>query len=148
MAICNRSIDYSEFLMRKGRIVPSEGMSVNDTDINPMLFPFQRDLTRFALRKGRAAIFADTGLGKTLMQSEWARLVGKRTLILAPLTVARQTVREATNLGMSIQYVRSQNEVDGHAARAVGFLEGYMTCMGLDMTAGGGNDAATPQDDS
>jgi superfamily II DNA or RNA helicase len=57
--------------------------------------PFQRDLERWAVAKGRAAIWADTGLGKTLMQLEWARALGQPTLIVAPLSVARQTVREA-----------------------------------------------------
>ena len=46
-------------------------------DVNPILFPFQRDLVRWAVRKGRAALFADTGLGKTFMQIEWARLIGR-----------------------------------------------------------------------
>jgi hypothetical protein len=80
--------------------------------IHPSLFPFQRDITRWALRKGQAAVFADTGLGKTRIQIEWARLTGERALILAPLAVAHQTVREAAAIGVDVRYVRNQAEAD------------------------------------
>ena len=104
---------YAAFLASKRRIVASVGPVVASGDINPILFPFQRDLVRWAVRKGRAALFADTGLGKTFMQLEWARLIGERTLIVAPLSVARQTIREAAKLGTVVKYVRDQSEVDG-----------------------------------
>jgi DNA modification methylase len=61
---------------------------------------------------GRSAIFLDTGLGKTFIQLEWARLMGERTLIIAPLSVARQTVREAKKIEIKVKYVRHQSEVD------------------------------------
>lgn len=102
--------NYDEFLASKRLIVSSSGKEIQDGDINPMLFPFQRDLTKWSVLKGRAAIFADTGLGKTLMQLEWARLIGERTLILAPLAVARQTVREGLKLGITVTYARSQDQ--------------------------------------
>ncbi len=86
----------------------SSGHDVEPEEISLALFPFQRDLVRWSLRKGRAAIFATTGLGKTRMQLEWARLTGKRTLILAPLAVARQTVREGALIGVSVTYARCQ----------------------------------------
>ncbi len=98
---------YADFLATKRAIVPTLGPSTDGTP-SPILFPFQRDLTRWAVRKGRAALFADTGLGKTLMQLEWARLTGERTLILAPLSVARQTVREAAKLDLTITYSRGE----------------------------------------
>jgi DNA modification methylase len=75
-----------------------------------MLFPFQRALVIWALKRGRAALFADTGLGKTFMQLEWARLMGKKTLIVAPLSVARQSAREATKLHMTLPYVREGSD--------------------------------------
>lgn len=102
--------DYKEFLKSKALIAPSSGIEVSRDEINPMLFDFQRDLVIWALRKGRAAIFADTGLGKTLMQLEWARLTGVRTLILAPLAVARQTVMEGKKIGIEVTYARSQSQ--------------------------------------
>ena len=98
-------IDYRDFLDSKRRIVQSVGPS-EPGEVNQLLFPFQRDLVRWAVRKGRAALFADTGLGKTFMQLEWARLIGERTLILAPLSVARQTAREAAKLGIQVHYTR------------------------------------------
>ena len=106
--------DYQEFLHQKALVFKSTGIKINDADINQFLFPFQRDLTRWAVRKGRAAIFADTGLGKTYMALEWARLLGQKTLILAPLSVARQTVKLARNIGVTVDYVRDQSEVKGN----------------------------------
>jgi DNA modification methylase len=103
-------MDYQEFLKGKARIVDAGGIDVESDQIHLMLFPFQNALTRFALRKGRSAIFADTGLGKTFMQVEWARLTDTKALIVAPLSVARQTVREAAKIGVEIQYARSQSE--------------------------------------
>ena len=76
-----------------------------------MLFPFQRDVTLWALRKGRAAIFLECGLGKTFIQLEWARVLGVRTLIVAPLSVARQTVREAQKIGIAVHYTRSGDDL-------------------------------------
>lgn len=96
---------YDAFLASKRRIVQSVGPT-DPGEVHPILFPFQRDLVRWAVRKGRAALFADTGLGKTFMQLEWARLTGERTLILAPLSVARQTAREAAKLGIQVHYTR------------------------------------------
>jgi superfamily II DNA or RNA helicase len=104
--------DYYDFLQSKRIKFQSRGIDVDKSMVNPMLFPFQADLVAWALRKGRAAIFADTGLGKTFMQVEWARLVGVKTIIVAPLSVARQTVREAQKLGVQVYYVREQSQAD------------------------------------
>ena len=93
---------YAAFLRRKAFVQPASGFSPDE--IRTPLFAFQADITRWAIRRGRAAIFADTGLGKTRMQLEWARQVAARTgrpvLILAPLAVAAQTVAEATRCGI------------------------------------------------
>ena len=77
--------------------------------INPKLFDFQRDIVRWALRRGRAAIFADCGLGKTPMQLEWAYRVPGRVLIAAPLAVAGQTVREGSKFGIDCRYLRQDD---------------------------------------
>lgn len=107
--------DYANFLANKRPLVHAVGREVQPDEVNPVLFPFQRDLVRWSVRKGRAAIFADAGLGKTPMQLEWARLTGERTLLLAPLSVARQTVKIAGELlGLDVPYVRHQDEVRGH----------------------------------
>lgn len=98
---------YATFLESKRLVVPSVGVTVKPASLHPSLFPFQRDLTHWALRKGRAALFADTGLGKTLMQLAWAQHAGRRVLILAPLGVARQTVREGERWNIDVHYCRS-----------------------------------------
>src|ERR1035437_7936400 len=104
------AVEYEDFLADKRLLAPSSGVDVRPDALSPMLFPFQRDIVRWALRKGRAAIFADTGLGKTFMQLEWARLTGERALILAPLSVARQTVAESQKLGVDVIYARRQED--------------------------------------
>jgi hypothetical protein len=105
--------EYADFLASKAIVFQNHGIDVPDSDIHPLLFPFQRDITKWALRKGRAAIFADTGLGKTFIQLEWARLLNERVLIIAPLSVARQTIREAGKINVPIQYVRHGSEISG-----------------------------------
>ena len=106
---------YATFLERK--LVKAIACGFDAPSLNPRLFPFQEALVRWALKRGRAAIFADTGLGKTLMQAEWAHRVcqhtGGNVLILAPLSVAHQTVREAAKFGISIQYRREQTDEPG-----------------------------------
>ncbi len=106
------STPYEAFLSGKRLVVANSGIDVPADAIASHLFPFQRDLTRWALRKGRAAIFADTGLGKTRMQLEWGQRVtahtGGRALILAPLAVAHQTVAEGAAVGIPVTYARKQ----------------------------------------
>jgi DNA modification methylase len=108
-------MNYQQLLEAKRSIVHPVGFDATPDSINALLFSFQRDITRWALRKGRAAIFADTGLGKTFMLLEWARLMaqhtGKPVLIVAPLSVARQTTREALKLGTTVTYLRSMDGV-------------------------------------
>jgi SNF2 family DNA or RNA helicase len=103
--------DYQEFLQSKKMTIKPMGITSDNTTINGILFPFQRDLVKWALRKGRCALFCDTGLGKTFMQLEWARIISKQCLIVAPLSVARQTIREGNKLGISVNYCRSQDKV-------------------------------------
>lgn len=87
-------MEYSEFLSKKKITDIPTGLA-NVPELNPMLFDFQRDIVRWALKRGRAAIFADCGMGKTPMQLEWARHIPGRVLIVAPLAVSAQTIREA-----------------------------------------------------
>ncbi len=103
--------DYRAFLAAKRLAAPTAARNQQTHDVHPRLFPFQADVVRWAVAKRRCAVLLDTGLGKTGVQLEWARLIGERTLILAPLSVARQTVREGQKLGLDVRYVRSQAEV-------------------------------------
>ncbi len=106
--------EYASFLAEKDRSLPPVGF--DPADLSDRLFGFQKAITRWAIWRGRAAIFADTGLGKTAMQCEWARQVADhasdRVLILAPLAVAHQTVREARKFGIDVHYVRAQEDAD------------------------------------
>lgn len=107
--------EYSEFIETKRLVITNTGKEITESDIGAALFPFQRAIVRWAVRKGRCAIFADTGLGKTLMQLEWARLMGGRCLIVAPLQVANQTVQEAARFKLDVEIAidREGNALDG-----------------------------------
>lgn len=99
---------YEEFLSRKS---PSPITFGRDPDeLNEILYPFQKAITNWAIRRGRAAVFADCGLGKTLMQLEWARQSGDSVLIVAPLNVAEQTIEEAKKLDLEV--IRAQEPID------------------------------------
>lgn len=103
--------EYADFLEQKRILATPTGKDCNPDDIHLSLFPFQRDVTEWAIRKGRSALFLDTGLGKTFCQLEWARLIGEKTLIIAPLSVARQTVREGVKIDIPVLYARHQDEI-------------------------------------
>ena len=102
--------DYKTFLAAKQARAPETGRTITAT--HPMLHDWQTELVQWAGRVGRAAIWADTGLGKTFMQVEWVRHMaeGERGLIVAPLAVCHQTVREAAKIDCPIRYVRSDAE--------------------------------------
>lgn len=107
--------DYDAFLQSKLLVVQGSGFDVELDTLDPKLFPFQRDLVRWAIRKGRAALFADTGLGKTACQLSWAQLVyrhtGRDVLILAPLAVAQQTLDEGRKFGIPVTLCRTRMDV-------------------------------------
>lgn len=104
--------EYARFVESKFRVARFGG--VEPGELHSAMFPHQRDLVRWALRKGRAAIFADTGLGKTMMELEWARHVSThgRVLVITPLAVAQQTVSEGRKFGIDCAYARAD---EGHA---------------------------------
>lgn len=97
-----RKIDYSDFIARKTQLADQQGF--DPVWMPGMLFDFQSALTEWAIKKGRGAIFADCGLGKTPMQLVWAenvyRHTGKPCMILTPLAVSAQTVTEAEKFGV------------------------------------------------
>jgi DNA modification methylase len=104
---------YQDFLATKHRSAEPYGHTCQPEDVHPSLFGFQRHITVWAVRQGRAAVWATTGLGKTRMQLEWARLSADRALIVAPLAVCEQTVREAAALGIPAHYVRDDTAAVG-----------------------------------
>ena len=102
---------YLDFLARKAITDPMTGLP--SVPVLPeAMFPFQRDIAAWALRRGRAALFAGTGLGKSLMELAWAdaihRETGKDILHLAPLAVTAQLIREAEKFGIAARQVRDQ----------------------------------------
>jgi superfamily II DNA or RNA helicase len=105
--------DYGAFLRRKQQTAIPTGFDSGDF-IAP-LFPFQRDIVTMACRVGKFCIWADCGMGKTAMQLEWAHQVHQHTggnvLILAPLAVAHQTVREGDKFGIPCSFAATQSDV-------------------------------------
>jgi len=97
-------MDYQDYIARKTESAPPVGIEPVDTADH--LYPFQCDIVEWALRRGRAAIFADCGLGKTPIQLEWARQVSSlgKVLILAPLAVSEQTKREGVKFGVQVGF--------------------------------------------
>jgi len=98
-------MDYTDFIDSKGRSDAPTGIS-GEASINAMLFDFQKDIVKWAIKRGRACIFADCGMGKTPMQLEWASHVSQHTsmpvLIVAPLAVSDQTIREGVKFGIDV----------------------------------------------
>lgn len=114
--------DYATFLQSKHAVAPASGFDLA-APVNPLLRGDQAAIVRWACRRGRAAVFADTGLGKTFVQCEWAKHValhtGGRVLILAPLVVAHQTISEAARLGIGVDYVQDQAQADASSQAIV-----------------------------
>lgn len=108
-------MEYNEFLKSKWVAHATSGFDINISEINDKLFHYQKDIVKWALKKGKAALFAGTGLGKTAMQLEWARHVHEETqlpiLILAPLAVSQQTIREGVKFGIDVNLAESQKDV-------------------------------------
>ncbi len=100
------SKDYLEFLEKKTKVHINSGFDINESSLNKSMFEFQKFIVKKALKAGKYAIFADCGLGKTLMQLEWSNQVNKHTnkpvLILAPLAVAGQTIKEGEKFGIKV----------------------------------------------
>lgn len=103
-------MEYDEFLQTKEITHIYSGLDIDESEMNKEMFPFQKFCVRKALRAGKYALFADTGLGKTFMQLEWAQKVAEREnkpiLILAPLAVTGQTILEGERFGYSVSEIR------------------------------------------
>jgi DNA modification methylase/superfamily II DNA or RNA helicase len=103
--------NYIQFLEKKQKRLILSGFDVNESELNSNMFDFQKFIVKKALKAGKYAIFADCGLGKTLMQLEWANQVSKYTnkpvLILCPLAVSGQTIKEAEKFGLFCERLKS-----------------------------------------
>jgi hypothetical protein len=109
---------YAQYLAAKAVSDPATGIA-SPGNLSSCLFPFQRDIVAWALRRGRAAVFAGTGLGKTLMEIVWATKVVEHTnkpvLILTPLAVAPQFVEEADKFGLGVTRAARQSDINAPA---------------------------------
>ncbi len=104
-------MSYQDYINSK--LVLSEAVGLDTVPpLRDHLFDFQRDIVSWALKRGKAAIFADCGMGKTAMQLEWASHIPGNVLILAPLAVSQQTVREGEKFGITVKYCREQEAVE------------------------------------
>lgn len=107
--------DYTAFLRQKQIMAQPSGFSVPLENLNAHAFDYQQAITRWALQRGKAAIFSRYGTGKTLMQLDWADQVRRHTggdvLILAPLAVARQTQQEGAKFGIPATVCRTPDDL-------------------------------------
>ena len=110
------SKSYEEFL--EGKRFDFVPTGFEPVDVNPMLFDWQKDVVKWACRKGRACLFEECGCGKTIQQLEWARQVcenasggGGTVLIVAPLAVSGQTVREGNKFGISVNRCKEASDL-------------------------------------
>jgi DNA modification methylase len=105
--------EYLQFLELKQKTLINSGFNVDESELNKSMFNFQKFIVKRALKAGKYAIFADCGLGKTLMQLEWANQVCKKTngkvLILAPLAVVGQTIQEGAKFGIDMSSIDVNN---------------------------------------
>ena len=107
-------MDYMTFLQQK--IVKMEDSGFVAKNLNPLLFDFQKRIVEWSLKKGRSAVFAGCGLGKTAIQLEWARGVAEHTgepvILLAPLAVSHQTIQEAAKFKITnVHIVQDQSQI-------------------------------------
>lgn len=127
---------YAQFLERKRMVDPATGMDAVP-ELPSFMFDHQRAIASWALRRGRAAIFAGTGLGKTAIELVWGNAVADHTdkpvLVFAPLAVSQQHIREAGKFGLPARIVRDQSEV-----RAGVNVTNYQKIEHFDLSAMGG----------
>lgn len=98
--------EYRKFLETKKTTIPESGFTIDESDLNPLLFPFQKHCVKRALKCGKYALFENTGLGKTIQQLEWGGQIvkhrGGRVIIIAPLAVVGQTIEEGRKFGYKV----------------------------------------------
>lgn len=101
--------EYRAFLETKKNKVPESGFLVEENDLNPLLFPFQKNCVKRAIKCGKYALFENTGLGKTVQQLEWSKQIAERyggsVIIIAPLAVVGQTIEEGRKFGYEVHRV-------------------------------------------
>lgn len=111
---------YNEFLKSKRNYDYNSGFDIEISDIHSSLFDWQKAITKWAVKKGRCALFEDCGLGKTRQQIEWIRIIQKKVsgpvLIICPLSVAEQTIDEGKKIGINIKFVKHLEDCESLGA--------------------------------
>ena len=106
---------YDDFLSQKQKLVEDSGFDIDIDDLPENLYQYQKDLVRWSCKRGKSALFTMTGTGKTAMQVTWADEVYYKTkgnvLILAPLAVSKQTVKEAKKFGISVNICKTSADI-------------------------------------
>ena len=115
--VADDSKSYNEFLKNKQVRITKTGFDIEDGNLNPLLFDFQKYCVKKALKAGRFALFENCGLGKTIQQLEWSlqvsRHIGKPVLILAPLSVVPQTINEGSKFGYTVDEIEDGKILSG-----------------------------------
>jgi DNA modification methylase len=110
------ALDYRSFLESKVCTAPTAALEIEASAVHPLLLPHQKVIVQWMVRGGRRACFAAFGLGKTFIQLEVVRLtlqkVGGRGLIVIPLGVRQEFMRDAAKLGIEVRFIRSIEEAD------------------------------------
>lgn len=108
-------MEYKEFILNKRTKTMASGFGVEKEELNPLLFDYQKDIVKWALKKGKSSIWSGTGTGKTNMELEFGNQVYLKTggdiLIVAPLAVTHQTVKEGLKFGYEVNICRTQEDV-------------------------------------
>jgi DNA modification methylase len=121
---------YQDFLTAKVRLAENQGFEIDPAEVNPILFPHQRDVVCWAVVGGRRALFESFGLGKTMQQIEIARLIRTRAsgpaLICLPLGVRQEFMRDGAMLGVDFQFIKSMDDM---AAGQEYFLTNYESVL-------------------
>lgn len=124
--------EYFELLERKKRRAVESGFEIDESVLNPVLFPFQKWGVKRALKAGKYAFFWDCGLGKTISQLEWLQQVANHTnksvLIVCPLAVLEQTIREGVKFGYAVK------EYDGDLSSNGIYITNYDQLENVDCT--------------
>ena len=132
--------EYNEFLEQKKTQRIESGFQIEDADLNPMLFDFQKYCVKRALAVGKFALFEDCGLGKTIQQLEWAHQVNRHivrpVLILAPLAVIGQTVKEGQKFGYNVCELHTMDDYDTDISGI--FITNYDNLDNIDVNHFGG----------
>ncbi len=107
--------NYNDFLSTKIKHKEDNGFLIDHIGINTLLYDFEKAIVEWSVRKGRAAVFADCGLGKTFIQLEWARIINQKInkpiIIFAPLAVNQQTVEEGQKFNIEVNICRGQSDI-------------------------------------